>query len=140
MKNDRDKTEILEAIQAADDAIVYLHNAQNSLRKSRNWGIADLMGGGILSTMRKHDHMAEVERQLENARRAIRKLSKEIRDVEYITGISIQIGDFLRFADYFFDGFIADWVVQSKIRETQAQVEEALQKVEYVKRQLEGVM
>ena len=46
------------------------------------------------------------------------------------------MGDFLRFADFFFDGFIADWMVQSKIRKGQQQVRQAIRRVEDIRRQL----
>ena len=42
----------------------------------------------------------------------------------------MDIDGFLTFADFFFDGFIADIFVQSKIREGQRQVQEAIRRVE----------
>ena len=44
--------------------------------------------------------------------------------------------DFLRFADYFFDGAIADWMVQSKIRQGRRQLQQAIARVEEIRRQL----
>ena len=48
----------------------------------------------------------------------------------------IQTGDFLSFADYFFDGFVADMLVQSKINDARRQVEDAIEKVNYILGQL----
>ena len=42
------------------------------------------------------------------------------------------MGDFLSFADYFFDGFLADMMVQSRIREAQRQVNDAIYRVENI--------
>ena len=32
-----------------------------------------------------------------------------------VCNLNIDTGDFLSFADYFFDGFVVDWVVQDRI-------------------------
>ena len=47
------------------------------------------------------------------------------------------LGDFLSFADYFFDGIIADIMVQSRIKEAKKQVEDAIRRVQYILAQLE---
>ena len=43
--------------------------------------------------------------------------------------LNIDIDGFLTFADFFFDGIIADYLVQSKIRDARSQVEEAIEQV-----------
>jgi len=48
----------------------------------------------------------------------------------------LEIGDFLTFADYFFDGLIADWLVQSKIQDAKAQVENAIIQVRQIREDL----
>lgn len=49
-----------------------------------------------------------------------------------IQEIGINMGDFLSFADYFSDDFIADWMVQSKISRAREQVEEAILRVDQI--------
>ena len=60
----------------------------------------------------------------------------ELRDVEEIPEFNLDVGDFLTFADYFFDGFLADVMVQSRIRDAQAQVADAIRQVERIRDQL----
>ena len=48
----------------------------------------------------------------------------------------LDVGDFLTFADYFFDGIIADWMVQTRIKDAEAQVEEAKQRVTRIRSRL----
>lgn len=38
----------------------------------------------------------------------------------------------LSFADWFFDGFAVDWMVQSRINQAKEQVEEAIYRVERI--------
>lgn len=40
--------------------------------------------------------------------------------------LRMEIGGFLSFADFFFDGFVADYLVQSKITSARKQVEDAI--------------
>ncbi len=62
----------------------------------------------------------------------LRIFQKELRDVEAIQNQHIDIGGFLTFADFFFDGLIADWLVQSKIQNARKQVADAISQVEWI--------
>lgn len=128
--------EIHEAINAADDALIALRNAQDSLEAAGNWGVWDMLGGGFFSTMLKHGKIDQAQRELEEARGALRRFRRELADLDQSAEIDLDMGDFLRFADFFFDGFIADWMVQSKIRKGQQQVRQAIRRVEDIRRQL----
>ena len=59
--------------------------------------------------------------------------------MENIPEFRIETGDFLTFADYFFDGLVADWLVQSKINDARRQVENAMVKINYIMGQLKGL-
>ena len=50
---------------------------------------------------------------------------------------NIDTGDFLSFADYFFDGFVVDWMVQDRINTARRQVDEAIRRTEYIVNQLQ---
>ena len=50
--------------------------------------------------------------------------------------LDIDVGGFLQFADYFFDGFVADWMVQSKIGKGRKQVQQAIRQVERIRNKL----
>ena len=60
-------------------------------------------------------------------------------DVDNIPEFRIETGDFLTFADYFFDGIVADWLVQSKINDAKRQVDNAIVKVNYIMGQLKSL-
>ena len=51
----------------------------------------------------------------------------------------MEIGDFLTFADFFFDNFLVDFMVQSKITEAARQVDQAIGKVEQLLLQLRNI-
>ena len=103
-----------EAIRAGERALTSLRDAEHYLGGARLCGIVDLFGGGGLSGLIKHAEISKATQSLERAKSDLRLFQKELRDVD---AIRIDIGGFLTFADFFFDGIIADWLVQSKIQE-----------------------
>ena len=75
---------------------------------------------------------------MEQAKYDLRNFSRELNDVNMACNLNINTGDFLSFADYFFDGFIVDWMVQDRINRAKDQVEDAIRRVEQVLRQLQN--
>ena len=129
-----DRKEINEAISAADDALDHLQRARQCLNSAGNWGLLDMLGGNMITGLFKHGKMASAEREIEDARYALQRFSKELRDVQGFS--SIHINDFLTFADFFFDGFVADVLVQSKISNAKKQCDDAIRRVQDIRNQL----
>lgn len=50
--------------------------------------------------------------------------------------LDLNTSDFLTFADYFFDGVVADFLVQSQIKKTQREILLAIKKIEELRNQL----
>ena len=130
------RREIQEAIVAADDAIVHLRSAREALGSAGRWGLLDMFGGGWISGLVKHSRMSDAENEIENARYALQRFSKELRDVNGYS--SIHISEFLTFADFVFDGFLVDFMVQSKISQAKQQCDEAIYRVAAVREELEN--
>lgn len=129
--------EISEAIAAGERALSSLREAQEHLRRASNWGFVDIMGGGFLSTLLKHNRMRDASCCLEQARCDLRRFCDELMDVRQ-DELNMDLDGFLNFADYFFDGFVADWLVQSKISQTREQVSGTIGRVETVLARLRG--
>ena len=70
----------------------------------------------MLSTMAKHSKIDSAKQHAHAAQRQLRRFQEELVDAGQRLNVSLEIGGFSKFADYFFDGLIADWNVQSKIR------------------------
>lgn len=56
---------------------------------------------------------------IENAKRDLDAFRDELGDIRDMEDLCVDIDGFLNFADFFFDGFVADIFVQSKIRDGQ---------------------
>lgn len=124
--------EIREAIYAGERALGSLRQVQEKLDSARAWGIFDMLGGGTLTGILKHSRINDATRCMENAKYDLQAFQKELRDVQLPDDIRIEVGGFLTFADFFFDGFLADYLVQSKIADARRQVEDAIRRVEWL--------
>ena len=126
-----------EAIEAGRKALNSLSAAKENLNSAKNWGLVDMFGGGFFSTMLKHSKMDQAKQNMEQAKYDLRSFSKELNDVSMVINLDIETGDFLSFADWFFDNFFVDWMVQDRINKARDQVRDAIWKVENVMRELE---
>ena len=126
---DRNK-EIREAIRAGERALDSLKEANRQLNSAGNWGLVDIFGGNTISGLMKHMKVNNASRCVDDARRDLATFRDELGDIRDMENLNIDIDGFLTFADFFFDGFVADIFVQSKIRKGQQQVREAIRRVE----------
>ena len=129
--------EVREALHAGEQALMSLQEAQRYLNSAENWGIVDILGGGLITDLIKHSKMNNAQQCMETAKRDLRQFQQELDDVdEYLPNINV--GDFLTFADFFFDGFITDIFVQSRISDSKKQVAEAIFQVESIVNRLKA--
>lgn len=128
--------EIREAITAANIALISLGEAERKLDKAVDWGIWDMLGGGLFSTMFKHSRIDEAKDAINESKRQLKRLKKEMADVSMPEEVHLEIDGMLAFADYFFDGVIADYLVQRKMNQAKQQIAEAKLKVQAIQKKL----
>lgn len=136
MNDDERRNEIQEAIRAGERALESLESARKQLESARKWGYFDMFGGGLVTTMVKHSRLNDASSYLEQARSDLRRFKKELGDISEFGSLGIEVGDFLSFADFFFDGIVADWMVQKKIEDAESKVEAAVIRVNGLLRSL----
>ena len=129
---ENNKKEIHEAIAAGERALNSLYAAQDKLKSARGWGMIDLFGGGLFTDMVKHSKMNDASRCMEDAKCYLKAFQRELKDVNLSLDLRMEVGGFLSFADFFFDGLVADYLVQSKIASAREQVEDAIVMVKNV--------
>ena len=135
MMYDREK-EIDEALTTGNIALSCLEEARSMLNGAGGWGVIDILGGGMISTYMKHKKMRQAQKLVNEARNALRNYGRELGDVQGIGDIDVEVGELLRFADYFWDGFLADVMVQSKISKARREVDAAINRVRETQRRL----
>lgn len=140
MTNEGMKHEIREAIQAGERALISLRSAKEKLDSASSWGMFDMLGGGLFSTVMKRSKMNDAQVLMENAKSDLLRFQQELKDVNVPMELRMDIGSFLSFADFFFDGIVADYLIQSKILDAKAQVTDAIRRIETILRDLRTKM
>lgn len=122
--------ELDEAICEGKKVVTIIDKTMGSLDSAEGWGVWDTFaGGGLVSSLVKHSHIDDAKRFVRDMQRQISKFKIELTDVNMTAKVEIDIDGFVKFSDFFFDGLIADWVVQSRI-------EKSISSVREVKRQI----
>lgn len=125
--------ELDEAVAAGDTAHKTVSEIKIKLDKAVNMGEWDLFGGGMLPDIMKHGYLDEAQGLVEKLQTELRRFKTELADVQFDADFRINEDGFLRFADYFFDGFFVDLASLRKI-------EKSRDYVLSVKRDLENVL
>jgi peptidoglycan hydrolase CwlO-like protein len=89
--------------------------------------------------MAKRDHMNRAQHAINDVNYKLKRLKKELSDINEHVCLEIKIDDYLSFADYFFDGFFVDMMVQNKINESQAKVSSLNNDIETLKKYLKNM-
>ena len=138
MDNKEINQEIKEAMEAGEAALEHLKMAQSKLESAGDWGLFDIFGGGVLTSVVKKTKINEAKEHVEEAKIQIRRFEKELKDIDDSMELNIEIDKFMLFADVFFDSAVIDVVVQSRIKELKKQVSEAIDRIEKVMEMLKG--
>lgn len=132
------RTEVNQAINAGEAALISLRAARNYLNSASNWGLLDIFGGRNFSGVVKHLKISKANNALYKAKTDLNRFRKELDDIDdYIP--DLEVGGFLTFADFFFDGLLADIIVQSKISEMKHQIDDATRNTEEILRRLRRI-
>jgi len=137
--------EVKEAIFAGENVLDSLNRTLSSLDSAEGWGTWDLLGGGLISDLAKHSHIDDAKMEVQDTQRLLREFKTELTDISINSDIAIETEGFVKFADFFFDGLIADWFMQSRINESQesvsnvkSQVMNIIEKLEQMENQVNG--
>ncbi len=128
--------ELGEALHEGEKALSQSDDILSSLQSAANWGTYDMFGGGMLATMAKRSHMDEAQKKIYTFQNTLRRYNQELQDVGEAYLEAFSHDGFLRFADWFFDGFFVDWTVQSEINQAKDQVSQTKQAISNLQQQL----
>lgn len=132
--------EIQEAISQGESAKQVADKVLAHLDDAEDMGTWDILGGGIFVDMMKHSSLDEAQNMVGHLQEKLRRFKTELADVKIDADFKVNLDDFTRFADYFFDGFFMDWAVLDEIRESKSQVEKTLWQIEHTLENLDGLM
>lgn len=120
--------EMNEAIIAGKKALNAMRGAKKALNSLGSRGISGLPVGGFIADMLMRSKLDEAEQKLHLARCQMELFQCELKDVQLPYSLTVQIDDFLTFAEFFFDGIISDKLVQSKREEAKEELDYAIER------------
>ncbi len=129
-------TEIGEAVAAGNEAIASLEQVINALESAADWGTWDILGGGLLSTAVKHSRIDQARSSIDEVQERMSRFKRELVDVQQSVDLQINLREIDVFADYFLDGIIFDWIVQSKILDALERCRQAKGRIAQVVKEL----
>ena len=116
---DSELREIDEALAAGQRARGALAQAQRQLGSADAWsGYDTFLGGGIVSSMVKHDRLDQAGRAIANAQHTLATFSRELSDVPQAQQLSVDLGisPTTRTLDIWFDNIFSDLAVRDQIK------------------------
>lgn len=129
--------ELEEAIAAGTAALSTTADILQTIESAKDWATFDLLGGGLLADMAKHDKLDDAQKEVENLQIQLQRFNKELSDVTIRAHLQVNIDGMLRFADIFLDGLLADAAVLDQIKQSLVQVEHTREQILIILRQLQ---
>lgn len=125
--------EVSDVLQLGYALRSQLQGIMDILRSSRNWGWADLLGGGPVTGALKRDRMEQARKALAGLDMILEYFRKKFRETPVVSRISYEEwGNDLFAADFLLDGFVIDALVQVDIVDCQAEMERLYEQTETI--------
>lgn len=126
--------EISELMKIVDEALEALENAEIDLKSASGWGIADLFGGGLITSLIKHNDMDDAQIHMNLAKEALSKLSNQLKIGSNDFDFQFDVMDFTDTLDIFMDNIFSDLLVQSSISEARDKIQKTIESVKSLKK------
>lgn len=125
--------ELQEALDAGRDVRSQVEKAIEALDSAEGWGVVDMMGGGMMTTMMKRDRMNQAKDAMVQIEYLLRKFRTELSDIAGADNVgAADFGTQWSMMDYLMDGFIIDYLVQQEITESLSNMRQLAKETERV--------
>lgn len=125
-----------KAVNIINQLLPLLDEAERNLSSARNWSIFDVLGGGFIVDLFKHSKLSKAQGNMEQVNSLMNELSCILRGINIPADCTMEVGNFVTFADFLFDGFFVDAYVTSKIMGSIDQVRKMKTKLSDLKKYL----
>ena len=113
--------ELEEALDVGYKAYDIVDEIVKELEEAHKLAEWDTFMDSFLIDIQKQEHIKNAKDGIEDLRHELRRFKTELADVDMEVDIQIEIDDFSKFADWFFDNIFTDWNIKEKIENSQAQ-------------------
>jgi uncharacterized protein YlxW (UPF0749 family) len=81
--------ELKEAILAGEELEAALNGMEARLSSARNFGVWDILGGGLVVTAVKHLRISDAQKEVHKIQQLLRRFERELADVQIVTDIGL---------------------------------------------------
>lgn len=132
--------QVEEADAAGREAHAVLQRTAQHLGSAGSWSTYDtFLGGGMLSSMAKHDQLDQAAALMRQADAALSRLGTELADVGLEAVGVVGIDSMTRALDIWFDNIFTDWAVRERIGQASQRVQLLLDQLGQVGQRLAGM-
>lgn len=117
MEDIQKKGRLEQALYTVEELLGELNNAESNLKSARNWGIFDMVGGGLITDLIKHSKIGHAKDSMNRVNYLMDKLRSEINEIK-TADYTMNVGTFATVADFLFDGVLVDVYMFSKIMQS----------------------
>lgn len=108
-----------EILDLLNNIISLSSSALDSITSAKNWGIYDILGGGILSSLFKHDKINNTKSIIDNLNIKLESLKEKLHGVNLVyESKNLDLCTSNHTFDVLFDNIFTDLYVQDKINNT----------------------
>lgn len=136
------EAEIEEAFVAGTKALEYVRSTENYLHEAQVMGQRDMWGSrryGYGTGQVKHEAVDHARNMAYQSKQALIRFGNEVKDVfkdQYLE-FNMEVEEFGRFADVFFDNIITDYLIQQKISKSLSNVTSTRMQVDSIMHHLQ---
>ena len=131
--------QVEEAFNAGSIAFDLVSRTESFLRQAKGWGQRDMWSGNPGNGHMKHQAIDQAKEYASQSRHALIRFGNELKDVfqNFQLQTNMDVDEFSKFGDLFFDNIISDYYAQQKINKALTHVSWTRDQVEQIMHQLE---
>jgi len=108
--------ELKEAYVVGEKVVKSLEKMAKELQKAKDWGNWDMMGRSRSAGFNKHSAIDRAKNISVWVKHELLLFNKELADVGHKdANFNLNLDNFSKFTDVFFDNLISDWIIQQRI-------------------------
>ena len=128
--------ELNEAIHAGETALDIAHEVMSELDSAKNWSAFDMLGGGLISDLIKYEKLDAAQDLINTLASQLTRFKSELVDVQIDLCIKVEIDEFVKFADFWFDGIFSGFAVYERISDAKDEIVSVKDSIHQVLRRL----
>ncbi len=115
--------EVTQAISAGEKALSLANNLEDKLKSAKYWGVSDILGGGMLSGVAKHNKLEDAQIIASELQSQLKLFNSQSADITIDENIEVSIDDLTKTIDIWWNDVFTNVSVYNKIKKSLQQIQ-----------------